>query len=59
MDYETFKEVIKEDIKQNLEENGFKDIEMALKNIEQNNQSYESLTVYVVKNNIGVNFNIE
>ena len=27
MDYETFKEVIKEDIKQNLEENGFKDIE--------------------------------
>ena len=59
MDYETFKEVIKEDIKQNLEENGFKDIEMAFHNIEKTNQSYESLTVYEGNNNIGVNFNIE
>lgn len=59
MDYETFKEVIKEDIKQNLEENGFKDIEMGFYNIEKTNQSYESLTVYEGNNNVGVNFNIE
>ena len=41
MDYESFKEELSEDLKQNLYERGVEDVEMSFHNIEKTNQSYE------------------
>ena len=59
MDYESFKEELAEDLKQNLYERGVEDVEMSFHNIEKTNQSYESLTIVQGGGNIGINFNIE
>ena len=59
MDYETFKQEMKEDLKQRLYERGIEDVEMSFHNVEKANQHYESLTVRQEGSNVGVNFNIE
>lgn len=59
MDYETFKEKLSEDLKQNLYERGIEDVKMSFQNVEKPNQNYESLTVVQGESNVGINFNVE
>lgn len=59
MDYESFKEVFADDIREKLGERGYEDVTITFQNIEKANENYEAITVVPYGSVVGVNFNID
>lgn len=59
MDYESFKEVFADDIREKLGEIGYEDVTITFQNIEKANENYEAITVVPYGSVVGVNFNID
>lgn len=59
MDYESFKEVFADDIREKLGERGYEDVTITFQNIEKANENYEAITVVPDGSVVGVNFNID
>lgn len=59
MDYESFKKVFADDIREKLGERGYEDVTITFQNIEKANENYEAITVVPDGSVVGVNFNID
>lgn len=59
MDYESFKEVFADDIREKLGERGYEAVTITFQNIEKANENYEAITVVPDGSVVGVNFNID
>ena len=59
MNYEEFKEKLSEDLKENLFQRGYEEVDVSFTNTKKANLDYESMAIKPVHSNVGINLNVE